>query len=329
MNYTAILKALGAALISWGLNFVWMPKLIELLKKWHFGQTIREDGPKSHLKKQGTPVMGGLGFIASTLIAALIMTFKSFADPEFLIIIAAFVGYGAIGFLDDYLVVVRHNNEGLRPRPKFIMQCVLAVGLVIWYMAIEDTKIYTPFLSASHAVTYAPVLFFIIAAVMLAAETNAVNLSDGLDGLSSSLVAEALVPFVFFAYKENNESVMILLCAMIGGLIAYLHYNKYPAKVMMGDTGSLAMGGIFAGSALVLKQEWAVIIVGGVFLAEVLSVIIQVGYFKATHGKRFFRMAPLHHHFELGGMKEMDVVKNFRIAGGILALLGILMGVLL
>ena len=324
-----LVRMIGGAIVSWLINFLWMPKLIELLKSWHFGQTIREDGPKSHMKKQGTPVMGGLGFIASTLIAALIFVPKAFLDPKFLIIVCAFTGYGLIGFIDDYLVVVRHNNEGLRPRPKFLMQCALAAGLVIWYMAIEDTMIYTPFLSRAHGIVYPAVLFFIIAAVMLAAETNAVNLSDGLDGLSSSLVAEALVPFVLFAWKENNEPAAVILCAMIGGLIAYLHYNKYPAKVMMGDTGSLAMGGIFAGSALVLKQEWAVIIVGGVFLAEVLSVIIQVSYFKATHGKRFFRMAPLHHHFELGGMKEMDVVKNFRIAGAILAALGILMGVLL
>jgi hypothetical protein len=159
-----LLRMIGGAIVSWLINFLWMPKLIELLKSWHFGQTIREDGPKSHMKKQGTPVMGGLGFIASTLIAALIFVPKAFLDPKFLIIVCAFTGYGLIGFIDDYLVVVRHNNEGLRPRPKFLMQCALAAGLVIWYMAIEDTMIYTPFLSRAHGIVYPAVLFFIIAA---------------------------------------------------------------------------------------------------------------------------------------------------------------------
>ena len=310
--------------LSWLFNYFAMPHIIELLRHWHMGQEIRKEGPQSHMKKQGTPVMGGIGFILSTILSSLILQPKAFLHPLFLIVIVSFVGYGLIGFIDDYLVVVTHHNDGLKPKPKFLCQCLLAAGLVFWYLQVDAPQIYTPFVS--NLVTYPTIFFAIIAFVMLVSETNAVNLSDGLDGLSSSLVILALIPFVYYAYREQEMEIFTLLLGMIGGLIAYLHYNKYPAQVMMGDTGSLAMGGIFAASALVLKQEWAIVIVGGVFLAEVLSVVLQVGYFKMTHGKRIFRMAPLHHHFELGGMKETDVVWMFRTAGFVLAIIGIFMG---
>lgn len=319
-------KMIGALGVSWLANFLWMPWLIGKLHKWHFGQEIRREGPKSHWKKQGTPIMGGLGFIASTLLASLLFAGEGFSDPSLLLIVVSFLGYGAIGFWDDFLVIRRHSNDGLSPRQKFGLQTVLALILVVWYMSFEDTKIHLPF--SSGMITLPGVLFFLVGMVMCTGETNAVNLTDGLDGLSSSVMIEALIPLVLFAVKQGRESVAVLLMAMIGGLIAYLHYNKYPAQVMMGDTGSLAMGGIFAASALVLKEELAILIIGGIFLAEVLSVVIQVTYFRATHGRRFFRMAPLHHHFELGGMKETDVVRNFRIAGAVLSALGILMGVM-
>ncbi len=320
-----LLRIILAVIISGILSLVLMPVLIKYLHKWHFGQSIRLDGPKSHLKKQGTPIMGGIGFILITLVVTLVLTPKSFTNPEFLIVILAFIGYGLIGFWDDFLVVIKHNNDGLKPKFKLLLQSLLAIIFFLVYIQFEPTEVIIPF---THIIVNLGWFYAVLVFVMFTGETNAVNFADGMDGLCSGLMCFALVPYVLFAYKAGNQGVAVLLSSLIGSLIGYLYYNKYPAKVMMGDTGSLALGGILAASAMVLKQELSLLIIGGVFLAEMLSVVIQVGYFKLSHGKRVFRMAPLHHHFELGGVKETTVVRRFWLVGALLSVIGILMGMM-
>jgi phospho-N-acetylmuramoyl-pentapeptide-transferase len=312
-------------LIGLMLSLAAYPYAIPLLYRLKFEQVEREEGPASHKEKNGTPVMGGLVFIAASLLASLLIQPRAFAELDFLVVVLAFVGYGAIGFIDDYLVVVKHNNEGLKPRYKFLLQSILAIVFYLLYRNVNDSLIIVPLVDRylDLGVWYLFVVF-----IMFTGESNAVNLSDGLDGLCAGLVILALIPFVFFCCRGGYDSVAVFLTGVIGSLIGYLRYNWHPARIFMGDTGSLALGGLLAAVAMVTKEEIALIFIGGVFVAEVVSVILQVGYFKITHGKRLFRMAPLHHHFELGGMSEQQVVRMFWTVGAILGAAGILIGAL-
>ncbi|MBQ1342497.1 MAG: phospho-N-acetylmuramoyl-pentapeptide-transferase [Erysipelotrichaceae bacterium] len=302
------------------------PLAIPALHKLKFGQSIREEGPKSHMVKTGTPTMGGLVFIAASILATLIVIPQSFKEINLIVVILAYVGYSVIGFIDDFLIVVKKNNKGLLPRYKFFMQSVLAVIFYLFYKDVNDSTIIIPFIGKSLDLGW---FYMVLVFFMFTGTSNAVNLSDGLDGLSSGLVILATIPFVYFCVRSNNISIAIFLCAVIGSLIGYLRFNLHPAKIFMGDTGSLALGGLLAAVAMVTKEELALVLIGGVFVLEALSVIIQVAYFKATHGKRIFRMSPIHHHFELGGMPETKVVYMFWSWGAVLSLLGILMGVLM
>ena len=302
------------------------PLAIPALHKLKFGQSIREEGPKSHMVKTGTPTMGGLVFIAASIMATLIVIPQSFREINLIVVILAYVGYSVIGFIDDFLIVVKKNNKGLLPRYKFFMQSVLAVIFYLFYKDVNDSTIIIPFIGKSLELGW---FYMVLVFFMFTGTSNAVNLSDGLDGLSSGLVILATIPFVYFCVRSNNISIAIFLCAVIGSLIGYLRFNLHPAKIFMGDTGSLALGGLLAAVAMVTKEELALVLIGGVFVLEALSVIIQVAYFKATHGKRIFRMSPIHHHFELGGMPETKVVYMFWSWGAVLSLLGILMGVLM
>lgn len=302
------------------------PLAIPALHKLKFGQSIREEGPKSHMVKTGTPTMGGLVFIAASILATLIVIPQSFKEINLIVVILAYVGYSVIGFIDDFLIVVKKNNKGLLPRYKFFMQSVLAVIFYLFYKDVNDSTIIIPFIGKSLDLGW---FYMVLVFFMFTGTSNAVNLSDGLDGLSSGLVILATIPFVYFCIRSNNISIAIFLCAVIGSLIGYLRFNLHPAKIFMGDTGSLALGGLLAAVAMVTKEELALVLIGGVFVLEALSVIIQVAYFKATHGKRIFRMSPIHHHFELGGMPETKVVYMFWSWGAVLSLLGILMGVLM
>ena len=305
-------------------NLIVTRLLIPFLHKLKFGQVIREEGPESHKVKSGIPTMGGIGFIVTPLAVLLVLNPKGYTNFNLIMVVLAFVGYGLVGFIDDFIIVVKKDNEGLKPRYKMLLQSVLAVTFFIMYRNVAPSTVSIPF---THWVLDLKWFYFVLVFVMFTGETNAVNLSDGLDGLSSVLVTCATIPFVYFAIRQNQFDVAMFLVSFLGALLAYLYYNHFPAKIMMGDTGSLAMGGVLASSAMVLKQEIALVIIGGVFVAEAVSVIIQVGYFKLTGGKRFFRMAPIHHHFELRGMKETEVVHMFWAIGAGLALLGILMGV--
>lgn len=315
------LLAFGAALV---LTLVVMPVLIPFLHKIKFGQSIRKEGPKSHMAKTGTPTMGGIVFVLVPILVMLILDYKAFATPEMLIVVFAYLGYAFIGFLDDFLIVVKKNNDGLKPSVKFFLQSVLAVVFYICYTYVADTSIEIPVLHLSLNIG---ILYFFLVFIMFTAESNAVNLTDGLDGLCAGTSLIAIAPFIIFSLLKGQHDLAMFLLAVSGALLGYLRFNLHPAKIFMGDTGSLAIGGLLAATAMVLKQELLLIIIGGVFLMEVLSVIIQVTSFKLT-GKRVFRMSPLHHHFELGGMKETQVVLMFWCIALVFAALGLWLGVI-
>ena len=317
---------LGMCLVTLVIMLLIMPGLIDYLHKIKFGQTEREEGLASHKKKNGTPTMGGLAFIiVPTLVYIIGYFFTPFKlDMNTMIILLAFVGYGVVGFIDDYIIVVQKNNEGLKPAHKFLLQSILAVVFFFLYRTSSTTDIWIPIFNVTIDLSW---FYFILVFFMFTAETNAVNLTDGLDGLCAGQMVIALVPFVVFAWMQGLYNVACLICLVIFALLGYLKFNKHPAQIFMGDTGSLALGGLIAAVAMVLKQEILLIIIGFVFVAEVCSVIIQVTYYKKTH-KRIFKMAPLHHHFEMCGWSEEKVVTRFRLVGVILAVLGLVLGVM-
>lgn len=315
------LLAFGCSLV---LTLLVMPKLIPFLHKIKFGQSVRKEGPKSHMAKTGTPTMGGIVFVLVPILVMAILNYKAFLTPEMLIVVFAYLGYALIGFIDDFLIVVKKNNDGLKPSMKFLMQSVLAVIFYFAYTQIAETTIQIPVL---HMTLELGFLYFILIFFMFTCESNAVNLTDGLDGLCAGTSLIAIAPFVIFALLQKNNDLAMFLLAVSGALLGYLRFNIHPAKIFMGDTGSLAIGGLLAASAMILKQEILLVLIGGVFVMELLSVVIQVTSFKAT-GKRVFRMSPLHHHFELGGMKETNVVLMFWCIGLIFAVVGLWLGVL-
>ncbi|WP_456237777.1 phospho-N-acetylmuramoyl-pentapeptide-transferase [Merdibacter massiliensis] len=301
-----------------------MPGVIRYLHKIKFGQTEREEGLASHKVKNGTPTMGGLVFIIVPVLVFAILQLDALRQNNIQIVILAYLGYGLIGFIDDYLIVVKKNNDGLKPGVKFAMQSVLAVVFFLLYQASASTEIMIPILDIHFDLGW---FYFFLVFIMFTAESNAVNLTDGLDGLCAGVSIIALFPYVIFSLLQGNRSLAVLLLCIIGALLGYLRFNLHPAKIFMGDTGSLALGGLLAAVAMVTKEELLLIMIGGVFVIEVLSVVIQVTYFKRT-GKRVFKMAPIHHHFEMCGMKETKVVSMFWGIGLILALIGLFLGVM-
>ncbi|WP_286073400.1 phospho-N-acetylmuramoyl-pentapeptide-transferase [Faecalibaculum rodentium] len=324
MVYSAWTTALAGAAVCLILMLVIMPGLIRYLHRIKFGQTEREEGLESHKKKNGTPTMGGIAFI---LVPVLVYILGSFFLPDMalnqniLIVLLAYVGYGLIGFLDDYIIVVKKDNAGLSPAAKFTLQAVLAVMFFLIYRSGSSTEIWIPLINRYIDLGWA---YFLLVVLMFTAETNAVNLTDGIDGLCAGLMIIALVPFTVFACLQHQYPVMVLIVMVAASLLGYLKFNLHPARIFMGDTGSLALGGFIAAIAMVLKQEILLVVIGFVFVAEVLSVIIQVTHYKRT-GRRIFRMAPLHHHFEKGGMSETAVVTRFWLAGILFALAGLLL----
>lgn len=313
-------------LVTLGLMFLIMPSMIDFLHKIKFGQTEREEGLESHKKKNGTPTMGGIAFILVPTLAYIVMSFFTpyKLDMNAIIILLAFVGYGIIGFIDDYIIVVKKDNEGLKPKHKFLLQSVLAIVFFFIYQTSSSTEIWIPIFNVTFDLG---IFYFFLVFIMFTAETNAVNLTDGLDGLCSGQMIIALFPFLCFAFIQGKYNIAFLIVLVIGALLGYLYFNKHPAKIFMGDTGSLALGGLIAAIAMVLKQEILLVIIGLVFVAEVLSVIIQVSYYKKTK-KRIFKMAPLHHHYEKCGWSETKVVSRFWLAGIVLAAIGLVLGVM-
>ncbi|EYE88408.1 phospho-N-acetylmuramoyl-pentapeptide-transferase [Fervidicella metallireducens AeB] len=296
------------------------PVIIPALKRFKFGQSIREDGPQSHLKKTGTPTMGGVMFIISIIITTFIITSKITSSLWIALITTA--GYGLIGLLDDSLKIKRKRNLGLRAYQKLIGQ--ISFALILAYFAYTNDKIgsmvHIPFTDKmlDLGIWYIPFMVFVIVGV-----TNAVNLTDGLDGLASGVTLIVCVFFAVVAYGLGATDLSLFCGALVGGLLGFLKYNSYPAQVFMGDTGSLALGGAISALAVLLKMPFILIIVGAIYVAETLSVIIQVVSFKLT-GKRVFKMAPLHHHFEQEGWHETKIVAWFSIFTAIFCLIGFL-----
>lgn len=308
-------------IISFLISVVFCPILIPFLRKLKFGQTEREEGPQSHLKKNGTPTMGGLVILASILLTSLIYIGKF---TEILPVLFMTLGFGLIGFLDDYIKVVKKRSLGLTPLQKMALQFIVTGVFIYYYFKIAglDTSIKIPFVSGDGFVmpTW---LFIIFVFIVVLGTVNGVNFTDGLDGLASG-VTVIVATFFTIAALSLNPSMTPITGAVVGSLLGFLLFNTYPARVFMGDTGSLALGGFVSSIALMLRMPLFIVIIGLIYLVEVLSVILQVGYFKLTHGKRIFKMAPIHHHFELCGYSETQVVAAFSIVTALLCLVGIM-----
>ncbi|MBU8596514.1 phospho-N-acetylmuramoyl-pentapeptide-transferase [Shouchella clausii] len=312
-------------ILSFAAAVIMSPLFIPFLRKLKFGQSIREEGPKSHQKKSGTPTMGGIVIVLSIFISALAIGIAITGfTPELLLLMVVTLGYGIVGFVDDYLKVVRKHNLGLTSKQKLAGQLVIAAIFYIGLLAIGfDTFIAIPGTTFGFDLGW---FYLILIVLMLLGASNAVNLTDGLDGLLAGTGSIAFGAFAILAWSGGFIDTALFSTAITGALLGFLVFNAHPAKVFMGDTGSLALGGAIAAIAILTKMELMLIIVGGVFVIETLSVIIQVASFKLT-GKRVFRMSPLHHHYELVGWSEWRVVVTFWLVGMIFAIMGIYIGV--
>jgi len=286
-------------------------RMIPLLRKKQFGQFIREEGPEAHLSKAGTPTMGGIAMAAGVTAAMVISMFMpgSRALPKIAILLSMYA-FGAVGFIDDYNKIAKKQNEGLTPKQKLLLQVLFGAALAVFMMLTEGTKVLIPFARVTVDMGWLYIPFIIFIEVAMA---NAVNLTDGLDGLAastSSIVACAFA-VIGMIVGSGSEPMAVAGQAVFGATLGFLVYNHYPARIFMGDTGSMALGGVLSAMAIVGHMEWVLPIAGMIYVIEALSVIIQVTYFKKTGGKRVFRMAPIHHHFELGGWHETKVVRMF------------------
>lgn len=316
-----------SAIIAFVITAVLVPILIPTLKRMKFGQSIREEGPQSHMKKTGTPTMGGLTFLIGAIVTTIIASI--FVEPASPLLLLLFVtiGFGLIGFIDDYIIVVKKNNQGLTSKQKFLAQIAIAVIFFIvakGFNAFDfSTDIHLPFTDVSIPLSFGYVLFIVFWQVGF---SNAVNLTDGLDGLATGLSMIGFTMYAIMSFTLEQPAVGVFCIIMVAALAGFLPYNINPAKVFMGDTGSLALGGIFATISIMLNQEISLLFIGLVFVLETLSVMIQVTSFKLT-GKRVFKMSPLHHHFELVGWSEWKVVTVFWSVGLITGLIGLWMGV--
>ncbi|MDO4283811.1 MAG: phospho-N-acetylmuramoyl-pentapeptide-transferase [Eubacteriales bacterium] len=320
---TALSGAVYPLLLSFAISAAAGPFLIPFLRRIKAGQTERDDGPKSHLGKTGTPNMGGLMILLGFLVTGGIFAVW---NREIIPVLFLTVGFGAVGFIDDYIKVVLKRSMGLRVWQKMALQIVITC-LFAWYItAVQGISLgmKVPFvfgMTIDFGFLNVPILIFIVVATV-----NGTNFTDGVDGLASSVTAVVALFFTAAAALTGATGLLPAGAAMIGALLGFLLYNAYPAKIFMGDTGSLALGGFVAGMAYLLEMPLLIPIIGFIYMIEVISVILQVGYFKATHGKRIFRMAPIHHHFELGGWSEVRVVAVFTIVTVLLcavALLGV------
>ena len=308
---------------SWAIAYFAGPALLPVLRKLKFGQTVRDDGPQSHLQKNGTPTMGGIIFIAAILLTSVgVSIIKKEAATEITLSLLFMILFGFVGFVDDYIKVVKKRSLGLKAKQKIAMQVVFAAFLAVFQLKISPlgSSILVPFtdLSLDLGIMYVPFLMFVIIAIV-----NSANLTDGLDGLASTVTVLVSLCFAVIAFMMGNKAVLYFMLSVAGACTGFLRVNRYPAKVFMGDTGSMALGGAVASAAVILNLELLVPIMCIVYFMESVSVILQVGYYKKTK-KRIFKMAPLHHHFELCGWHETKVVRVFDIITVIMGLIGIL-----
>jgi phospho-N-acetylmuramoyl-pentapeptide-transferase len=331
-------RVAAASLTALVISLLMGPWMIRKLREFQIGQVIRQEGPATHRTKAGTPTMGGLLILTAAIVPTLL--WADLRNPFIWIAVLATLAFGAVGFVDDYLKIVRRSHHGLRPRYKMGWQIVvgIAVGVSLLVLANQETPLYTTRLIFPFFKRWIPELgwFYVpLATVVLVGATNMVNLTDGLDGLAISVFAVAAAAFTALSYVsthavfaqylqlvklQSQASELTIFCAaLVGASLGFLWWNCHPADVFMGDVGSLALGGALGTVALLIKQEFLLVFAGGVFVIEALSVIIQVGSFKMT-GKRVFRMAPIHHHFELIGWSEPKVITRFVIVAIIFAL---------
>lgn len=294
-------------LLSFALVCLLAKIIIPKLRKYKLGQNIRQEGPKSHLKKAGTPTMGGVLFIISSLIAVLVSSLAGFVfTNEIILLVLGSTAYGLVGFLDDYIKFFKHRNLGLRAYQKLVLQMLFSALIAYFAYKLAGTMVYIPFYKEVDLGKWVILLNFFI----LVASTNAVNLTDGLDGLATGVMSIILLTLAMYSLKISNMTTYAYSIIMFASLLGFLIFNKYPAQIFMGDTGSLFLGGVLAIITILLGLHFYMIIYALVLIMETLSVIIQVAVFKKT-GKRVFLMSPLHHHFEMKGMKETKVVVMF------------------
>ncbi len=326
-----ILIPVIALVLAWILSAVFTKLLIPFLEKKQFRQFVREEGPKSHLSKTGTPSMGGIAIICGTIISAaavsLILASKTCDYVNLVAVLVAMVLFGLIGFIDDYEKAIRKNNDGISPKQKILLQFVFSAAFAVFayfnsgFADVSGSSVWIPFvdLYVDFGIFYIPFVIFVMIAF-----SNAVNLTDGLDGLASGVTA--LVAFCMAILGVYDFPGLltepIVYGALAGACLGFLMFNKNPAKIFMGDTGSMALGGMLSAGAVMMKMEFLLAIAGLVYVLEALSVVMQVTYYKKTH-KRIFKMAPLHHHFELCGMKEKNVVMMFWAAALLFCIIAI------
>ena len=307
------------SLISFLIVVILGPIFIPMLTKFKFGQTVRDDGPKTHLSKNGTPTMGGVLIILAILITGLT---RSKIGSDMIIGLISIVGFGLVGFLDDFIIIKKKRSLGLKPWQKIVLQLALAIYISYYQYnkSASASQLIIPFTDAviNLGILYIPIMTFIIIGIV-----NAVNLTDGLDGLASGVTLIVSTFFMLFAMSVANQDIAILAAATIGACLGFLGFNSYPAQIFMGDTGSMALGGAVVAFSILTNSILLIPLVGGIYFAEAISVILQVGSFKIRK-KRIFKMAPIHHHFEQCGWPETRVVFVFWITTVILAWIGII-----
>ena len=313
-----------ALIISFALTIVLGFIIIPILKKLKVGQVVRTDGPKDHLSKKGTSTMGGIIMLLTIVIVSLGVSVKY---PGVLPVAFITLGYGVIGFIDDFIKLILKNPQGLKPSLKMLGLIIVATAFVVYLTYVDgaaQTSMETYIPIFKKTITIPTWLYIPFAVFVILACTNSLNLTDGLDGLASGVTAIIMLFFVIASISFGNKDMSAFSAIVAGTTIAFLFFNMYPARVFMGDTGSLALGGAFCSVALILKMPLILIVVAGVCVVEAISVILQVVYFKVTKGKRLFKMAPIHHHFELCGVKETTIVPAFWCATVLLAVISLL-----
>ena len=312
-----LVTALVGAVLSGGIGYL----LIPVLRALKMNQSIREVGPIWHNYKAGTPMMGGLMFIFASIIV-LLCNLPFMADYSVFYVLILSLCFGFVGFLDDFAKMKKKQNEGLTSIQKFLLQmAVSALFLYIMYRTgAMSTELYIPFFKVS--IQLHPIVYIFLSMFIMVGCDNAVNITDGVDGLSSSVTLPVMVFFTAVAIRQGKYDLALLPASLVGGLIAYLFYNWHPAKVFMGDTGSLFLGGVVCALAFALDMPLILIFVGFIYICETVSVILQVVYFKLTHGKRLFKMAPIHHHFEKCGWKEERIVITFAAVSALMCIIG-------
>ena len=313
-------RILITALVSLILTFAIGHVLLPVLRALKAGQSIREIGPTWHNVKAGTPMMGGLMFVLSAMICTICnIPFMEDYSAIFALLVA--LCFGFIGFLDDYTKLVKKRNLGLTSLQKALLQmAVSALYLYILYrQGVMTTELYIPFVNTT--ISLHPAVYIFFAMFVMIGCDNAVNLTDGVDGLCGSVSIPVMLFFAAAAFAMGRYDLAVIPAALVGGLVAYLYYNWHPAKVFMGDTGSLFLGGMVCALAFALDMPLILVLVGFIYIIETLSVILQVGYFKLTHGKRLFKMSPIHHHFEMCGWKEEKIVLTFTAVSAVMCVL--------